>query len=404
VQPDWSPHGERIVFWALRGEGGIRDLATIPAAGGEAVWVTDDAAFDWNPVWSPDGAWLYFASDRGGSMNLWRVSIDEASGRALGEAEPLTTPSSSLGSFSISREGGKLVYSHQDERTSVGRAPFDPSTSTLTGEVTPVLESGFPFTFLDPSPDGRRLALSAYGSINDLFVANSDGTGLERLTEESAKNRGARWAADGGSLVFYSDRSGSYQCWRIRPDGSGLEQLTDFGRAMLWPAISPDGRLLLAADVETGTALFDLTGPLPAREALVRPTLDDPDLVFFGNAWSPDGTWVVAALWSKKTQSNIGIAVYTLAEDRIDTVYRSRPGLETSAPYWMPDGDSIHFVAELVSGEGALMLIDQTGGSPREVWRFPSFEDTTVRLSSDSRSLFILATSRSADLWLATFE
>jgi Tol biopolymer transport system component len=31
------------------------------------VEVTTDAAMDWNPVWSPDGKYLYFASDRGGA-------------------------------------------------------------------------------------------------------------------------------------------------------------------------------------------------------------------------------------------------------------------------------------------------------------------------------------------------
>ena len=35
---------------------------------------------DWNPTWSPDGRYLYFSSTRGGTMNLWRVAIDERLG------------------------------------------------------------------------------------------------------------------------------------------------------------------------------------------------------------------------------------------------------------------------------------------------------------------------------------
>ena len=50
---------------------------------------------DWNPVWSPDGRFLFFSSDRGGSMNLWRVPIDERTGATLGPPEALSAPTSS---------------------------------------------------------------------------------------------------------------------------------------------------------------------------------------------------------------------------------------------------------------------------------------------------------------------
>ncbi len=49
---------------------------------------TKDEAMDWNPVWGPDGKTIYFLVNRDGAMNLWRVPIDEATGRMLGPAEP----------------------------------------------------------------------------------------------------------------------------------------------------------------------------------------------------------------------------------------------------------------------------------------------------------------------------
>jgi eukaryotic-like serine/threonine-protein kinase len=83
TQPNWSPNGHRIALCGRLLTGGRRDIWTVPAAGGEPVEVTKDPAMDWNPVWSPDGKYLYFASDRGGSMNLWRVPIEERSERCL---------------------------------------------------------------------------------------------------------------------------------------------------------------------------------------------------------------------------------------------------------------------------------------------------------------------------------
>ncbi len=58
----------RIAYWSYESRMTItRDIWTVPANGGEPTPVTEDAHVDWNPVWSPDGKYLYFSSDRGGS-------------------------------------------------------------------------------------------------------------------------------------------------------------------------------------------------------------------------------------------------------------------------------------------------------------------------------------------------
>ena len=85
VQPAWSPRGHRIAYWGSR-QNAQRDIWTMAADGSDARPVTDDTHLDWNPVWSPDGKYLYFASDRQGSMGLWRVPVDELSGDILGPA------------------------------------------------------------------------------------------------------------------------------------------------------------------------------------------------------------------------------------------------------------------------------------------------------------------------------
>src|SRR5947199_234065 len=88
VQPSWSPNGLRIAYWGAS-PSGQRVIWNVPAEGGEAVQVTTGTSVDWNPVWSPDGRYLYFASDRSGVTNLWRLPLDERSGRVLGKPEPV---------------------------------------------------------------------------------------------------------------------------------------------------------------------------------------------------------------------------------------------------------------------------------------------------------------------------
>lgn len=49
---------------------GQRDIQTVPANGGSPVRITSDAAVDLEPEWSADGRFVYFASNRGGTMGI----------------------------------------------------------------------------------------------------------------------------------------------------------------------------------------------------------------------------------------------------------------------------------------------------------------------------------------------
>lgn len=70
----WSPDGATLAYTCVRdGQFGI---ATCPVAGGpEAVLVSGSEHYD-GPDYTPDGAWIWFNSDRGGSMDLWRMRPD----------------------------------------------------------------------------------------------------------------------------------------------------------------------------------------------------------------------------------------------------------------------------------------------------------------------------------------
>ncbi|GAB4430547.1 MAG: hypothetical protein Kow0031_11420 [Anaerolineae bacterium] len=67
--PDWSPVSEEIVYMANPGENW--DIYLTDSSGATPRRLTDDPARDGLPVWSPDGQWLAFVSDRGGAWGLW---------------------------------------------------------------------------------------------------------------------------------------------------------------------------------------------------------------------------------------------------------------------------------------------------------------------------------------------
>jgi TolB protein len=64
------------------------------------------------------------------------------------------------------------------------------------------------------SPDGRRIAFtSARDGNHEVYVVNSDGTGLERLTTNADRDDFATWHPDGKRLLTVAERGGACDLW-----------------------------------------------------------------------------------------------------------------------------------------------------------------------------------------------
>jgi Tol biopolymer transport system component len=161
IQPSWSPSGARIVYWSnIKGQ---RDLYTIATSGRSPAALTNDAATDWSPEWTLDGRYVYFSSDRGGAMNLWRIAVDETSGAPQGEPEPVTNGVQASASLArLSAKGDRLVFRSRVNSINPVAIPFDPSTGhaglpkVLDGSNNIRIPS-------EVSPDGTEMALFSIG-------------------------------------------------------------------------------------------------------------------------------------------------------------------------------------------------------------------------------------------------
>ena len=245
IQPNWSPHGNRIAYGGRR-NAAQRDIWTIPAGGGETTEVTNDQAIEGSPAWSPDGKYLYFASDRGGSMNVWRVPIEEETGKVLAPPEAVTTPSPYSAHLGFSLDGRRMVYSQILSRGNLQQIGFDPNKETVTGQSVGITQGTRWANTPHLSPNGDWLAFdSQRGKQDDLFVIKRDGTSLRQLTDDLYKDRRPRWSPDGKRIAFFSDRTGKWEIWLINSDGSGLKQLTYAAGTVINPTWSPDGTHLV---------------------------------------------------------------------------------------------------------------------------------------------------------------
>ncbi len=359
IQPAWSPSGKRIAFWMnLSGQ---RDLATIPAAGGPRVPVTSDVAADWAPVWSPDGKFLYFASDRGGSMGIWRIGIDETSGRPTSAPEPVAVGVDvAMDLPHLSADGTSLVFRSMISAVNPAAIPFDPVTERA-GPVTLLQHRTGILVPYDVSPDDKWLVLANLRERQeDLFVMKTDGTELSRVTDDPVRDRSPRFSPDGTQLTFFSNKSGRYQGWSVRRDGGDRKPLTDIpDKDILFTYLSPDGRRVLGVFSEHGWVTGPAGAPLTLQSGTVTKPLSVGAGVFYPSTWSGDGRWLSGYIASP-SGGYAGNALYDVASGAVKKLSDDAIGEQLA---WLPD----HARVLYFTATGKVMIQDIATLKRREI-------------------------------------
>lgn len=393
VQADWSPHGQRLAFWGEQ-KGGHRDIWTVAADGkSDPVLVTDDGYIDWNPVWSADGHYLYFLSNRGGEMNLWRVAINESDGGLRGSPEPATLPSNNCQHVSFARDGSGLVYGQSTRSENVWQIGFDAARGEVSGSASFLTQGLKRYAFFSLAPDEQSFVYLARGEPQqDLFTADRAGNPLQRLTDDVAQDIVPRWSPDGQWIAFLSDRSGKYEIWKVRPDGSGLSQMThEPGREVIAPVWSPDSSRLLYQIRNVNSYVIDANRP--GTEQTPQSLADQPPSGFIPWDWSPNGLLLVG--W-QPLGADRTIVVYSFTEHR----YRRFVTGIGAYPIWLNDNRHVLF-----RDEGKLFLLDCLSGKWREILALkPPSQIGHYTFSRDNKRLYYTTASNEADIWLLNLE
>ncbi len=399
IQPSVSPHGLRIAYWALPTGGSQRDVWTIPykglSPGEKPVPVTQDRAVDWNPVWAPDGKALYYLSNRDGAMNLWKVPIDESTGKPLGPPQPERLPAREVGGVAFSRDARSVAYVNRETTYAIDRLRFD-AEGRLVGRPEEIYASSLEMSDFDVSPDSAMFAFDSRGGAqDDIFVLQSDGKGLRQLTDDAYRDRHPVFSADGRRLAFHSDRSGRYEIWTISTDGSSLTQLTKTtGDTVIEPHWSPDGRRIAMNTGRIGMVItLDEKGGAARTQQIPNPS----DRVFaYPLGWSADGKRLACALSRLPDRVAVGLAFYS---PDTNTLSDPIPGIKTG-------GGALRggFLGErlIYTDIDGIRVADPAAGTERLV--LPStdvgrYSDITCR---DATTCYGDRTSDNSDLWMRT--
>jgi Tol biopolymer transport system component len=392
-EPGISPDGAEIAFVS----GG--DVWSVPAAGGEARLLVSDPATESRPLFSPDGRFLAFVSDRTGNGDIYVLAL------ATGEVRRLTYDDGREQLDGWSADGRWIYYSSTSH--DIGGMNDVYRVATTGGTPMPVAADRYTNEFFAAAaPDGETLAISARGIASsqwwrrghshidqsEVWLVRIGSTPrYERVTDGEGKELWPMWGADGRTLYYVSDRDGAENVWVRAPDAAprALTRFRD-GR-VLWPSISRDGRTIAfergfsiwTLDVASGEARevpIRLRGA-PAGDAVERLRLTSG---FSNLALSPDGKKL--AFVARGEVFAVG------AEDGGDAVRVTSSPAAESQPVWAPDSRRLVY-ASARDGVPRLYLYDFATGEER---RLTSAEeaDHSPTFSPDGRSLAFIRGGR----------
>jgi Tol biopolymer transport system component/C-terminal processing protease CtpA/Prc len=348
----------------------VRDVAPGSASTPRYEPVTTGGAKSGWPMWSSDGATIYFMSDRSGSENLWARAADgSAPPRMLTRFTDgrLLWPAISADGQAITFERDFGVWSYdvasgQAHRVDVTLrgVPAGPGVEHVT------LTNGIQQLAL--APDAWKLAFVVRGEV---FAASAkDGGDATRVTNTPGSEEQLAWAPDSRRLAYSSDRDGTWHLYLYDFATRSETQLTRGAGNDVSPRWSPDGRRVSFVRDGEHLHVLDVAAGTERRVASARlsrpPFVDEREV-----AWSPDGRWLAyASSAGAKQFVNVFVVPADGGTPRQVTWLSNTGGGGLS---WSPDGTFLTLASGQRTEPRDVVRIDLVPRTPR--FREDQFRD-----------------------------
>ncbi len=246
----------------------------------------------------------------------------------------------------------------------------------------------------------------AFSYLGDIWVANDDGSGVQRITDNTAREINPRFSPDGKWIVFSSNRAGNYDVYLVSAQGGQPRQLTFNTADDTVVGWSPDGRKILFTS-SRGVGVFP--GVLTLFEISVDGGMEQPIPTDWGSwgSYSPDGSKLAYSrhpgVWSRQHyRGSYAVDLWVMDAASKKSTLIADPDYKGNYfwPMYGHDGE-IYFVADRLPNEKTskwggpevmksvnnIWKISERGGAPVQVTHHTSGNLYFPSISADGKTI-----------------
>jgi Tol biopolymer transport system component len=211
---------------------------------------------------------------------------------------------------------------------------------------------------------------------------NPDGTEAKQLTTNAGRNYGPTASPDGRYIIFHSNRSGTWNIWRMDRDGGNPKQLTFDIEDSTWVQCSPDSQWVIYQHNSAGSLVtawkVPINGGTPVQltdKATLRPT------------FSPDGQTFACWHWNEQPDSPPHIVLFPFEGGQPIKMFDIPQGLSINWATnlrWSPDGRGLTYVDNR-NGVDNIWSLSVDGAKPVRLTDFKSDRIESFNWSRDGK-------------------